>query len=56
VANHVGYSRRSLEQRFRKFTGRTLLVEIHNARIEKARNYLLETHMTVAEITKKMGL
>jgi LacI family transcriptional regulator len=55
VANHVGYSRRSLEQRFRKFTGRTLLVEIHNARIEKARNYLLETHMTVAEITKKMG-
>jgi len=55
IANHCGVSRRSLETRFLQAVGRTLLQELTNMRMERARTLLRDSHDTVTEIAQACG-
>ncbi|MDO5552430.1 MAG: DNA-binding transcriptional regulator [Planctomycetia bacterium] len=55
VVDHVAISRRSLELRFRKVTGHTLLDEIRQSRLLKAKRLLLETDMGIAQVARESG-
>jgi LacI family transcriptional regulator len=52
----VDNSRRSLEQRFRKRMGRTIMEEIRRARVHLAIRLLTETSVSVSEVAKLSGL
>jgi LacI family transcriptional regulator len=52
----VDNSRRSLEQRFRKQVGRTIMEEIRRAHIRLALKLLAETHVPMSEVAKRCGL
>lgn len=55
VTHHVGLSRRTLERRFMKQFGRTIKSEIMRLRIERSKELLRNTHLSVASIAKKMS-
>ena len=55
VVEEAGISRRALEQRFRKATGRTVHDEIRRVRLERARRLLIETDLSVARIADSSG-
>lgn len=55
VAAQVGLSRRSLELRFRRMLGHTVLTEIQRSQMERARNLLLETDWTLEKIADQCG-
>lgn len=55
VVSASGTNRRALERRFRDILGRTVLQEIHHARIERAKTLLVETNMPVAEVARNAG-
>jgi LacI family transcriptional regulator len=55
VADAVAVSRRSLEQRFRKSLGRSILDEIVGVRIEQVARMLVETNMSVWQIALTLG-
>jgi len=55
VAQAVGISRRSLEVKFRKSVGRTILTEIQRIRLEHAKRMLRETDLPVAQIAESSG-
>lgn len=55
VAAHVGCSRRTLETRFKRSTGRTVLEEIHRCRAVWAKSLLMETDMPMKQITHQAG-
>lgn len=55
VAAELSISRRCLERRFRETIGRTILDEIQSARVERAKQLLLETKYNVAKIAKLSG-
>lgn len=55
VLNVVSASRRNLEQRFKKNTGRTLHEEIQNAKLEYAKNLLCTSNITIENIAQKSG-
>jgi LacI family transcriptional regulator len=55
VAAEVALSRRSLETRFRKTIGRTVFDEIRRARLEHARQLLLETGHPVSMVATMAG-
>jgi AraC-like DNA-binding protein/quercetin dioxygenase-like cupin family protein len=55
VAAHVGCSRRTLETRFKKATGRTVLEEIQHCRASRAKSLLLETDMPIKQIVHRAG-
>lgn len=52
----VSVSRRSLENRFKEVTGRSLLTELTDARIDKARELLTSTQLSMKEIADVLGL
>jgi LacI family transcriptional regulator len=51
----VPLSRRPLELRFKRDTGRTLQKEIWRVRLERAKEMLIETDLPVAEIATRCG-
>lgn len=51
----VPLSRRPLELRFKRDTGRTLQKEIWRVRLERAKEMLIETDLSVAEIATRCG-
>lgn len=51
----VPLSRRPLELRFKRDTGRTLQKEIWRVRLERAKEMLIDTDLTVAEIAIRCG-
>jgi len=51
----VPASRSSLEPRFKKVTGRTMLQEIKRVRLEEARRLLLESRWNVTDIMERCG-
>ena len=51
----VPLSRRRLELRFKRVTGRTLQKEIWRVRLERAKEMLLDTDLPVAEISIRCG-
>jgi LacI family transcriptional regulator len=55
VVAAIPLSRRPLELRFKKVTGRTLQKEIWRIRIERAKELLVETDLSVAEISDRCG-
>ena len=55
VVECVGCSRRSLELRFQRQLGRSINDEIQQIRIERAKNLLAETDLTVADIAETLG-
>jgi LacI family transcriptional regulator len=55
VAAEVAVSRRHLERRFRDTVGRTILEEIQMARIEHAKNLLLETKYPISKVAELSG-
>ena len=55
VVDAVGVSRRSLEQRFRKELGRSVLAEIKRARIDQVARMLVETNLSVSQIALTLG-
>lgn len=55
VARQVPLSRRVLERRFREHLGRTVLSEIHRAKIERIKQLLIATDQTTEEIAEHCG-
>lgn len=55
VVRNSGLNRRTLERRFRDAFGRTVLDEIHRARVATARSLLVNTSLTVSEIAQRAG-
>ncbi len=51
----AGLSRRALEQRFKKATGRTVHQEIVRARVEHARRLLSQTHLPLGTVARRCG-
>ena len=56
VAAGIGISRRVLEKRFRRATGRTVFTEIHDSRMERARRLVEETNLSLDVISERIGL
>jgi len=55
VAEHAGTSRRSLEIRFRRVTGRSVRGEIERSRLTHAKQLLLDTNLPVEKIAQLVG-
>lgn len=55
VAAHIGLSRRSLELRFRRALGHTVLTEIRRAQLERVRAFLIETDWPIGKIAEQCG-
>jgi len=55
IVNHLGVSRRLLEVRFKKATGKTIYDAIMQIRLERAQNYLRQSAMPVEEIATTCG-
>lgn len=55
LAGRLNISRRTLERHFRKSTGRSLLEEIQNCRVARARRLLVETDIPIKEIVFRAG-
>jgi len=55
VARSAGVSRRSLEKRFRRELGYSVLKEIRRVRTDKIAQLLVETQMPVCEIAEELG-
>lgn len=55
VVSAVKVSRRVLEKRFRKILNRSVLQEIRRARTEAAARMLIETEMSISQISDKLG-
>jgi LacI family transcriptional regulator len=55
VLKHLALSRRTLERRFMASVGRTPLEEIHRVHLERARQLLIETDMTIPEVAERAG-
>lgn len=56
VATAVGFSRRALEKRFRKSTGKTIFSEINRVRMERARGLVEDTNLSTEAIAERIGL
>jgi LacI family transcriptional regulator len=55
VVDTVAVSRRSLEQRFRRELGCSVLAEIKRARIDQVARMLVETNLSVSQIALALG-
>ena len=55
IARDVAVSRRTLEIKFRKYLGRTILDEIKNVRIERAKQMLRESDASIERIALTVG-
>lgn len=55
VVNHIAISRRALEQRFRALLGRSPAAEIRRVHLERAKQLLRETDLSLAAVAVKSG-
>lgn len=55
VLSHVGISRSNLENRFKDETDHSIHQEIHNIKLEKAKNLLSTTTLSIQEISEVCG-
>jgi LacI family transcriptional regulator len=55
VLKNATVSRRQLERRFRTSLGRSMLDEIRRCRVERARQLLLETDLTLPQVATASG-
>jgi LacI family transcriptional regulator len=55
VASYAGVSRTTLDRLFRDHFNRTVYGEVHRARIERVKNLLMRTELTIREIAEQTG-
>lgn len=55
VANAVATNRRTLERKFREFTGTTISQEISRMRIERAKRLMMESDLSFKELSAELG-
>jgi len=55
VARHTPCSRRVLEKRFRRVLGRSVLEEVHAARLRRCRTLLAETRESMSDVARHTG-
>ena len=55
IAAHIGVSRRTLERRYAESRGQTVIRELIERRVQRARQLLAETSMSVKEISLRGG-
>lgn len=55
IAKQVGVTRRTLERHFKKHLGRTLLQELVNCRVQRAKRLLRETHVPIKYVAYASG-
>ena len=55
VARHAGVSRRGLERRFMEQLQRTPAAELRRCRLERARQLLTETNLSMSQVAEKTG-
>jgi LacI family transcriptional regulator len=55
LAKAMGLSRRALQDRFKRFLGRTPMQEIHRCRAERVARLLVETNMSIGQIGEISG-
>jgi LacI family transcriptional regulator len=55
VLEHLSMSRRSLERRFRAAIGRSVATEIRRAHIERAKQLLTQTTLSIEEVARASG-
>jgi LacI family transcriptional regulator len=55
LLREVGISRRSLERRFRLILGRTPLEEVRHTRVERARQLLAGTDLSMPAVARRSG-
>jgi LacI family transcriptional regulator len=55
VLEHLSMSRRSLERRFRSALGRSIAMEIRRAHIERAKQLLTNTTLSIEEVAQASG-
>lgn len=55
VLSHVGISRSNLETRFKNETDHSIHQEIHNIKLEKAKDLLIGTSLSIQEISEVCG-
>jgi LacI family transcriptional regulator len=55
ICSAISISRRSMEIRFRAATGRTILQELHRARVQVARRLLATRRLSVDEVARLAG-
>ena len=55
VTNHVGCSRRSLDEKFQKHLGYTVFAEIRRVRVENIARLLLENDLSISQIALELG-
>jgi LacI family transcriptional regulator len=55
IAEAAGAARRSLQKKFRKFTGRTMETEIRIARLNRAQTLLAETDLPMPKVAEACG-
>ena len=55
IAADLAVRRRVLEQKFRTLLGRSVLAEIHRARVERVKELLASTEQPMSEVAKQSG-
>lgn len=55
VVERVALSRRSLERRFRQLTGRSIAEEIRRSHVERAKELLLTTELSMSQVASASG-
>ena len=55
IARAAGQSRRALEKKFRAYTGRALMAEVHAIRLRRIKQLLTETDSILSEVAERCG-
>jgi LacI family transcriptional regulator len=55
IVSQLPVARRSLERKFRKLVGRTILEQIHRARLQRAKDLLAESDLSLEMVAQRSG-
>lgn len=55
VFNHLGMGRTTLQERMKRYTGRTVHGEIQHVRLQKAQNLLATSDLTIKQVARESG-
>jgi transcriptional regulator GlxA family with amidase domain len=56
ISQRIGLSRRTLERRFRAHLGGSIAAAIRRAHVERAKQLLIDTDLTLEEVAEASGL
>jgi LacI family transcriptional regulator len=55
IASDLAVPRRGLEKKFRALLGRSVLAEIHRARVDQAKELLVDTDLKMLQVARRLG-